>query len=127
MRLFYITLFIFTFSILCAAQSRQQAIEKFNELKAQAEIHEKRILSPDGEDSEKARREKSQKVLLSDAEILKSTERWLSAGYFSGVQADVADGVTSLRGTIAKEHLAYAVQLAHDSGAVKVLNLLAVK
>ncbi len=58
------------------------------------------------------KREDSQKAKLTDAEILKNTQGWLRSEYFSGVRAEVNNSVTSLRGTIAKDKLAYAIQLA---------------
>lgn len=79
------------------------------------------------EQLETPKRENSQKSQLSDVEILKNTQGWLRAEYFSNVQAEVNNGVISLRGTIVKEHLAYAVQLANNYGATKVINLLTVK
>ncbi len=57
MRAFTIlVLFVISFSLV-SAQNRQQAIEKFKDLKNQAEIQEKIILSPDKEDIEKAKQE----------------------------------------------------------------------
>ena len=76
------------------------------------------------EQFETPKREGSQKSRLSDGEILKNTQGWLRAEYFSGVQTEVNNGVVSLRGTIAKDKLAYAIQLANGSGATKVLNFL---
>lgn len=72
-------------------------------------------------------RDGSQKPQLTDAEILKNTQGWLRSDYFSGVQVEVNNGVISLRGAIAKDKLAYAVQLANSSGATKVINFLTVK
>ena len=50
MRLFTLFILFISFSFGISAQTRQQAIEKFNDLKAQAEIQEKIILSPDKKD-----------------------------------------------------------------------------
>jgi hypothetical protein len=72
-------------------------------------------------------RSNSEKTQLPDVEILKNTKGWLRSDIFSNVQAEVNNGVISLRGTISKENLAYAVQLANSSGATKVLNFLTVK
>ncbi len=69
----------------------------------------------------------SEKNQSSDAEILKRTKYSMSPSIFSNVQVEVNTGVVSLRGTISKENLAYAVQLTNSSGAVKIINLLTVK
>ncbi len=79
------------------------------------------------EQFETPKRQDSRKTRLPDAEILKSTQGWLRSDYFSNVQAEINNGVTTLRGTIAKDKLAYAVQLANSSGATKVINFLTVK
>ncbi len=79
------------------------------------------------EQFETPRRSVSEKTRLPDAEILKSIQRSLGREIFSNVQAEVNNGVVSLKGTISKENLAYAVQLADSAGAVKVINLLTVK
>lgn len=55
MRIFTIILLFVSFSLSIFAQNRQQAIEKFNDLKNQAEIQEKIILSPDKKDVEEAK------------------------------------------------------------------------
>lgn len=72
-------------------------------------------------------RSASEKNQLSDAEILKRTKNSMSPSIFSNVQIEVNNGVVSLRGTVPKENLAYAIQLANSSRATKIINLLAVK
>lgn len=57
MRICQILILFSIFSIGVSAQSRQQAIEKFNDLRNQAQIQERKILSPDAEDVEAAQRE----------------------------------------------------------------------
>jgi hypothetical protein len=56
MRICQFLILISIFSIGISAQSRQQAIEKFNDLRNQAQIQERKILSPDAEDVEAAQR-----------------------------------------------------------------------
>jgi hypothetical protein len=79
------------------------------------------------EQFETPHRSVSEKNQLSDAEILKRMKGWVGSDKFSNVQAEVKSGVVSLRGTISKEDLAYAVQLANSYGATKVVNFLTVK
>lgn len=69
----------------------------------------------------------SEKTQLTDAEILNKTKNWLRSEIFSNVQAEVSGGIITLRGTVSKENLAYAVQLSNSAGAVKVINLLTAK
>lgn len=69
----------------------------------------------------------SEKIRLPDAEILKSIKQSLGRDIFSNVQAEVNNGVVSLRGTISKENLAYAIQLTNRAGAIKTVNFLNVK
>jgi hypothetical protein len=69
----------------------------------------------------------SQKTSLSDSEILVKTRSWARPGLFPNLQADVNDSVITLRGTIPRDRLAYAVQLANSAGAVKVINLLTIE
>ncbi len=69
----------------------------------------------------------SEKAQSSDAEIIKSMKSWLGRDIFSNVQVEVNNGVVNLRGTVSKEHLAYAIQLTNSSGATKVINFLTVK
>ena len=57
MRISQILILISIFSIGVSAQSRQKAIEKFNDLRNQAQIQERKILSPDAEDIETAQRD----------------------------------------------------------------------
>ncbi|CAN5151296.1 hypothetical protein BH20ACI1_BH20ACI1_11160 [soil metagenome] len=57
MRFFTLFLLLVSFSFGISAQTRQQAIEKFKDLKDQAEIQEKIILSPDKKDVEEAKQE----------------------------------------------------------------------
>jgi hypothetical protein len=71
-----------------------------------------------------SRREKTKS---SDAEILKSANASLDRDIFSGVKPEVNNGIVSLRGTILKENLAFAIQLANSSGATKIINLLTIK
>lgn len=79
------------------------------------------------EQFETPHRSTSEKTQSSDMEILKRTKGWIGSDKFSNVQAEVNNGVVSLRGTVSKENLAYAVQLANSYGATKVINLLTVK
>ncbi len=79
------------------------------------------------EQFETPRRSGSEKVRLTDAEILKYTKSQLRSDRFSNVQVEANAGVTVLRGTISKENLAYAVRLANSSGATKIINLLTVR
>ncbi len=71
--------------------------------------------------------DKPEKKQISDPEILAATRRSLDRDIFSGIKAEVTGSVTTLRGSIAKKDLPYAVQLANQAGAVKVINLLAIK
>jgi hypothetical protein len=64
---------------------------------------------------------------LSDDEILNKTKSWARPELFPNVRAEVSNSVMILRGTVPKDRLAYAVQLANDAGAVKIVNLLTVK
>lgn len=64
---------------------------------------------------------------ISDLELLAATRGSLNRDIFAGIKADVTGGVTTLRGSVAKKDLPYAVQLANQVGAVKVINLLAIK
>lgn len=76
---------------------------------------------------ETPKRENAQKAQLSDEEILKGMKSWAFADKFSNIQIEVNNGVVSLRGAIAKEHLAHAVEFTNRYGASKVINLLTVK
>lgn len=79
------------------------------------------------EQFETPHRSTREKTKSSDAEILKSLKGWMGRDIFSNVQAEVNNGIVSLRGTIPKENLPYAVQLANSSGATKIINLLMIK
>lgn len=79
------------------------------------------------EQFETPHRSVSDRTQLTDAEILQKTKQQMRSEIFSKVQVEVNNGVVSLRGTISKENLAYALQLVNSSGAVKVVNLLTVK
>ncbi len=72
-------------------------------------------------------RNNSPKVQVSDAKILLQTKTWTRPDIFPNLQAEVKDGVVTLRGKITKDKLAYSVQLANAAGAVKVINLLTVE
>lgn len=70
-------------------------------------------------------RDNLKKTQANDAEILQKTKSW--AGNFPNLQAEVNNRVLTLRGTVRKDKMAYAVQLANSAGAVKIINLLAVE
>ncbi len=57
MRVFTIIFIFAGFSLNIFAQNRQQTIEKFNDLKIQAQVQEKLILSPDKKDLQEAKQE----------------------------------------------------------------------
>ncbi|MBC7796278.1 MAG: hypothetical protein H7Z37_05370, partial [Pyrinomonadaceae bacterium] len=54
MKLFAVLLLFIGFSVSVSAQTRQKALEKFNDLKRQAEIQEKIILLPEEKDFDAA-------------------------------------------------------------------------
>lgn len=69
----------------------------------------------------------SRKTQSSDEKILSQIKSWARPDMFPDIQGEVSGGVVTLRGKIAKNKLAYAVQLANDAGAVKVINLLTIE
>ncbi len=79
------------------------------------------------EQFETPHRNYSQKIQASDAEILLKTKNWARPELFPNLQAEVNNGMITLRGKISKDKLSYAVQLANDAGAIKVINLLTVE
>lgn len=72
-------------------------------------------------------RNNNQKAQTTDVEILKQTQSWQRPGMFPNVQVEANNAVVTLRGSIPKDKLAYAVQLANNAGAVKVVNLLSLE
>lgn len=79
------------------------------------------------EQFETPHRNDSQKTQASDAKILLEIKNWTRPELFPNLQAEVNNGVITLRGKISKDKIAYAVQLANSTGAVKVVNLLTVE
>ena len=69
----------------------------------------------------------SRKTQSSDEKILSQIKSWARSDMFPDIQGEVNNGVVTLRGKIAKNKLAYAVQLANGAGATKVINLLTVE
>lgn len=67
------------------------------------------------------------KTQPSDEKILSQIKSWTRPDMFPNIQGEVNNGVVTLRGKIAKDKLAYAVQLANGTSAVKVINLLTVE
>jgi hypothetical protein len=66
-------------------------------------------------------------AVLSDLEIQNKSKQWLHDNRFRDVTFTVENGVATLRGTVDKSVLAYAIQLASEGGASKVINLLGVR
>ncbi len=79
------------------------------------------------EQFETPHRNDSQKTQASDAKILLEIKNWTRPELFPNLQAEVNNGVITLRGKISKDKIAYAVQLANSTGAIKVVNLLTVE
>ena len=69
----------------------------------------------------------SQKTQAGDADILLETKSWTRPEMFPNLQAEVNNGVMTLRGKISKDKLVYAVQLANSAGATKVINQLTIE
>ena len=76
---------------------------------------------------ETPKRENSKKIQSTDEELLKKLQNWLRIDYFSKVKVEVNDSVVTLSGIIAKDKMAYAVQLATADGAIKVINHLTIE
>ncbi len=79
------------------------------------------------EQFETPRQSNSQKNQPNDAEILLKTKNWARLEGFANLQAEVSDGVVTLRGTTSESVLANAVQFANDAGATKVINLVIIE
>jgi len=63
----------------------------------------------------------------SDAEILQRFKNSARPESFPNLQSEISNSIITLRGTIARERLAHAVQIANNAGAVKVINLLTIE
>jgi hypothetical protein len=79
------------------------------------------------EQFETKQRTDEQKTQASDDEILLKTKSFGLYKSLPNFQTEVTNGVITLRGKIPRDKLAYAVQLANSTGAIKVINLLEVE
>lgn len=79
------------------------------------------------EQFETKRRTDQPNTQVSDDEIMLKTRNLGLYKSLPNFQAEVSNGVITLRGKIPRDKLAYAVQLANSTGAIKVVNLLEVE
>jgi len=64
------------------------------------------------------------KIAESDDQIRSKAQNWLRDERFKGVAFSVANRVVTLNGSVDRQLLAYAIQLANNTGASKTINLL---